>query len=86
MRVVSILQGMTAIIGGCPVDLGAMTSDVSLEDVIESDGKTKLLPDMPKGVAEQLKVIPEDIKLDIPKVYKGDIIVDTSETEAYLDE
>lgn len=67
------LQGLTAMIGGGPVDLGVMTSDASLENAIESDGKTKLLPDMPEGVAEQLKVIQKEVKLDIPKVYKGDM-------------
>jgi len=67
------LQGLTAMIGGGPVDLGAMTVGEPTENTNDSDGKTKLLPDMPEGVAEQLKVIPEDVKLDIPKVYKGDM-------------
>lgn len=64
------LQGLIAMIGGGPVDLGAMTSDAVLENAIESDGKTILLPDIPEGVVEHLKVIPEEVKLDIPKVYK----------------
>ncbi len=67
------LQGLAAMIGGGPVDSGAMPSDASLKDSIESDGKTKLLPDMPEDDAEQLEVISEEEKLDIPHNYKGDI-------------